>query len=123
MLNWYDEAVVRKKTTHYAMLVLLLLAVVAGCIFFVIPAIFSSSFSGKTSHNFGIVPVELPETTVEHVFSFINESDQTIRLVNAVPTCGCTTTHWPKEAVAPGEELVIPIHLRLQRKPNAKIKY
>lgn len=109
------------------MLVLLFLTVLAVCVFFVIPAIFSSSFAGKTSHDFGIVPVELPETTVEHVFSLINESDQTIRLVNAVPTCGCTTTDWPDSPVGPDEELLIPVHLRLQRsqlrKSNIKLEF
>ena len=127
MLNWYDEVVVKKNTTHYAMLILLFLGFLAVSILFVIPAIFSGSFSGKTFHNFGIVQVELPLTTVEHVFSFVNESDQTIRLVNAVPTCGCTTTEWPKEPVAPGEELLIPVHLRLQRsqmrKSNIKLEF
>ncbi len=77
--------------------------------------IFGSPFEGSLSHNFGIVQIDRPWSVFEHTFRLTNKTNHTLQLVKATPTCGCTTTDWPKEPVPPGADLVIPVHLKLRR--------
>jgi hypothetical protein len=103
------------KTTQLIWKGLFVLVVLAGAGWFVFLAIFSSSFSGELRHDFGVVSIERPFSVLEHTFRLTNETDQTLYLINATPSCGCTTTEWPEGPVASGEELVIPTHLTLRR--------
>ena len=90
-------------------------AIFVAVVWFVFVAVFKSSFSGELRHDFGVVPIDRPFSVLEHTFRLTNETDQTLHLINATPTCGCTTTEWPKGPVRSGEELVIPTHLTLRR--------
>lgn len=101
--------------THVKVKGLMSLAILAGVVWFGYHTIFSSPFSGEVRHDFGVVPIERPFSVVEHTFRLKNITDHTMRLINVTPTCGCTTTEWPKGPVHSGEELVIPTHLKLQR--------
>lgn len=91
------------------------LVIFATVVWFVVTTIFTSSFSGELRHDFGVVPIDRPFSVLEHIFRLTNESDQTLHLINAIPSCGCTTTEWSKGPVGSGEELVIPTHLTLRR--------
>ena len=104
-----------KKYIHILSLALLLILGTVIFTFVIWPKIFGLPFSGETEHDFGIVQVEPPHTIVEHIFQLKNETGRVIKLVNAVPTCGCTTTDWPTEEVGVGKELLVPVHLKLQR--------
>ena len=44
-----------------------------------------------------------------HEFSFTNTGNQPLTIVDAKPSCSCTTPEWPKEAIAPGATGVIKV--------------
>lgn len=56
-------------------------------------------FSEK-SHSFGKIPRGKPVT---HVFTFTNEGDEPLVLMNVKASCGCTTPFYPTEPIQPGE--------------------
>ena len=101
-----------KKKIHIFLLILILIATLAWA---VLHFYFSRPLQGNLSHNFGTVPIEQPFTVVEHIFTLKNKTDHTLRLKSATPTCGCTTTEWPEDLVAPEDEFVIPVHLKLRK--------
>ncbi|MDP7004603.1 MAG: DUF1573 domain-containing protein [Phycisphaerales bacterium] len=104
-----------KRKTHVLLLIAILVFIFGLIIWHFSRVIFGSPFEGNLSHNFGIVYIERPWSTLEHTFRLTNKTNHTLQLVKATPTCGCTTTDWPKEPVPSGEDLVIPVHLKLRR--------
>lgn len=54
----------------------------------------------KLSHDFGQIEKNVPATAT---FSFINESDQDVRIVNVQSSCGCTVTDYTTSTIKPGE--------------------
>ncbi len=86
-----------------------------GAAFAILFGLFRSPLEGEKSFDFGIVQIERPHTVLEHTFTLINRTNHTLKLADAVPTCGCTTTDWPEEPVGVGEELLVPVHLKIQR--------
>ena len=117
----YDERM-GKHVVHKILLLVGLLMVIVVIIVFAIPAIFGSSFSGETSHDFGLTEIQEGGMVAMHVFRLKNESDQELMLVKAVPTCGCTTTGWPDGPILPGKLLELPVHLSLERSELKKSK-
>ena len=105
----------KKRFIHGVSIALLLIGLGALVFLVVIPLLFSKPFSGTLEHDFGVVEVESPQSTFEYIFSLTNETGGAVKLVNAVPTCGCTTTDWPKHIVQAGELLEVPVHLTLKR--------
>lgn len=55
----------------------------------------------KTIHDFGDIFTD--QGSVECTFTFTNISDKPILLLQAVSSCGCTTTEWTREPVQPGK--------------------
>lgn len=55
----------------------------------------------EKAHNFGSIK-EL-DGPVEFKFEFINTGAEPITITNVRPSCGCTSSGWTKEPVAPGE--------------------
>jgi hypothetical protein len=51
-------------------------------------------------HDFGKIKQGVPVT---HEFKFTNSGKAPLIIVNAQPSCGCTTPDWTKTPVAPGE--------------------
>jgi hypothetical protein len=111
----YDLQEMSKKKMHIASVAAICICILAISAWFVIPAVFGGPLSGNTRHDFGVVPIARPKTVFSHTFRLTNSTDHELQLIKAVPTCGCTTTDWPKEPVAVGEELVVPVHLTLRR--------
>lgn len=58
-------------------------------------------FNEKT-HDFGVVAEKGGSVATE--FTFINNSGRTIKILNVVPSCGCTTPNWSKEPIAHGKQ-------------------
>jgi hypothetical protein len=87
----------------------------------------SSPLRGEKSFDFGIVPIERPQSILKHTFHLTNTTNHTLQLTDVIPTCGCTTTDWPTEPVLAGEELRIPVHLKLQksryRSSNVRLEF
>lgn len=86
-----------------------------SALWFVGVLIFQGPLEGELRHDFGIVQIERPASVLEHTFRLRNRTDHTLQLIAAKPTCGCTTTDWPTDPVLSGEELLIPVQLKLQR--------
>ena len=57
----------------------------------------------NTAHNFG---QNIPEKggNITHRFVFTNTGDAPVTVQNVAASCGCTTTGWTKEPVAPGQQ-------------------
>jgi hypothetical protein len=51
------------------------------------------------SHDFGKIKQNVPVT---HEFKFTNNGKSPLIIVNAQPSCGCTTPDWTKTPVPPG---------------------
>lgn len=104
-----------KKRIH------ILFITVVAIVFLVLAAVvlvsylFSSPLNGEKSFDFGVVPVERPDTVVEHTYRLTNATNHELLLVDATPTCGCTTSDWPDEPVQPGGDFIVPVHLKLER--------
>jgi hypothetical protein len=44
-----------------------------------------------------------------HEFSFTNTGNQPLTIIDAKPSCSCTTPEWPKDAIAPGANGIIKV--------------
>ncbi len=96
-------------------LVFILSAVVLVLIVLIKAIWFSSALVGDKSHDFGFIEVIPPKTTVDHTFTLTNKSGHDLILVDVVPDCGCTTTEAYQELIADGEELILPVQLKLRQ--------
>ena len=100
---------------HLVFIAFICINLIAAVAWFAITTIMGGPLSGTLHHSFGVVKIERPATVLTHTFRLVNKTDHELQLTNAVPSCGCTTTQWPKEPVAIGEELVVPVNLTLRR--------
>lgn len=66
-----------------------------------------------TDHDFGNIPQGKP---VEYVFRFQNSSDRPLVIDNVRTSCGCTTSDWPKEAIAPDSTAIIRVEFSARAK-------
>ena len=63
-------------------------------------------FKDGDTYDFGIVPVG-PDAI--HEFEFTNTGNQPLVIVDAKPSCSCTTPEWPKEPIPPGKTAKIKV--------------
>jgi len=68
---------------------------------------------GDTHKDFGKVSFEQGPHVLEHVFALRNTSSDSFQVMKFGSTCGCTQATGSGMIVEPGEELLIPITLRL----------
>lgn len=59
----------------------------------------------EETHDFGEVPQT--EGKVRNEFKFVNTGDAPVKVRYVKASCGCTTPHWTKEPVVPGDTGVI----------------
>jgi len=104
-----------KKKVHILLIACIGLVFFAVVVLVVYSILFGASVSGKLHHSFGVVPIERPATVLTHTFRLVNTTDHELQLTGAVPSCGCTTTDWPKESFAVGEVIEVPVNLTLRR--------
>jgi hypothetical protein len=64
------------------------------------------------SFDFGYVPYG---SLLKHSVQIVNNSDSLLRVLRAIPGCGCTKIPLPTKAVAPGETLMVQISLDLAK--------
>ncbi len=52
---------------------------------------------------------EIPQTEgkVRHEFQFVNVGDEPVKITYVKASCGCTTPHWTRDMVAPGDTGVV----------------
>ncbi len=70
------------------------------------PAGTGAQFKFKDGDTFDFGEVKLGPDAV-HEFSFTNIGDQPLLIVDAKPSCSCTTPEWPREQIMPGATGVI----------------
>lgn len=104
----------QRRRLHGILVASVVAAVLAATAALVVIVRQARPVAGEMSHDFGLVAVEEPETILEHVFRLTNLRSTPLKLVLAAPDCGCTTVDPPREAVAPGEDLVLPVYLKLR---------
>jgi hypothetical protein len=106
---------VSKKSIHILVIAMVFMLMLVTTLFILVPILFSSPLKGEKAFDFGVVPIDRPDTILEHTFLLTNVTDHSLRLVDATPTCGCTTTDWPDEPVPPNGQFVVPVHLKLKQ--------
>ena len=89
-----------KNTIRILIILTALILMAAG------PAAAQSTFGDvvsvdKTTHDFGNIFTD--QGPVSCTFTFKNISKQPILLLQAVSSCGCTTTEWTREPIQPGK--------------------
>ena len=70
---------------------------------------------GVTEHDFGTVEYEQSPHVLEHVFVLTNTSSSSLQVMKFSSTCGCAQATGARMVVEPGEDLLIPVTLRLSR--------
>lgn len=67
-------------------------------------------------YDFGNVPEKGGE--VSHDFTFTNEGDGNLIIIDATATCGCTRPKYPKNPIAPGKSGVIKVTYNPNLRPG-----
>ncbi len=67
-----------------------------------------AQFKFKDGDTFDFGEVSLGPDAV-HEFIFTNTGSQPLTIIDAKPSCSCTTPEWPKEAIAPGATGIIKV--------------
>ncbi|MEQ9404402.1 MAG: DUF1573 domain-containing protein [Cyclobacteriaceae bacterium] len=70
----------------------------------------------KETHDFGEIKEEAGYA--EFTFSFVNTSEQPVKITNVRASCGCTTPGWTKEAVMPGDSGFIKARYNPRNRPG-----
>ncbi len=73
----------------------------------------------KNNHDFGTIN---EGAIVEHTFTFTNTGTSPLVIINAVGSCGCTVSKWPKEPIAPGASGKLIVTFNSNGKPNLQHK-
>lgn len=80
------------------------------------------SFSGKRSHDFGIVFVDKNNPSLEYNFEIENDSSD-IRTVARVRTsCKCTTANMAGKRFFPGEKVLVPVQFNIKKSGKKETK-
>jgi hypothetical protein len=103
----------KRKLHLISIAIVLILTTVT--VWIIVSMVFGGPVSGDLRHSFGVVPIERPSSILSHTFSLTNESGHDLKLVNVVPSCGCTTSDWPSETISPKGVLLVPVNLKLTR--------
>lgn len=64
---------------------------------------------GSELHDFGVVLIDPPKTTVEHTFVIENTSSRPVRILKTVPSCGCTWAGPGEPYLEPGQRMELPV--------------
>lgn len=70
-------------------------------------------------HDFGYV---LEGTQASYLFKFENNGDDSLKLTEVRPSCGCTTPNWPRQAILSGDESEIAVSYNSQGRVGAFYK-
>jgi len=73
----------------------------------------------ETEHNFGDIT---EGDVVKHIFKFTNTGNKPLTIKGVEVSCGCTTTSYTKEPVAPGATGEIQLQFSSQSQTGQKIK-
>ncbi|MAB84185.1 MAG: hypothetical protein CMJ24_12245 [Phycisphaerae bacterium] len=65
-------------------------------------------------HHFGVVLVDSPKSVVEHTFLLKNTSDEPLRILKTVPSCGCTWAGPGEPYLEAGATMELPVTLSVK---------
>ncbi|MDG2199913.1 MAG: DUF1573 domain-containing protein [Phycisphaerales bacterium] len=65
-------------------------------------------------HDFGVVLIDAPKSVVEHTFVLVNTSDEPVRILKTVPSCGCTWAGPGEPFLEPGQRMELPVTLSVK---------
>lgn len=71
----------------------------------------------KTIHDFGTVKEE--DGAIVYEFKFINNSLDSLKVLNVKASCGCTTPGWSREAIAPNQSGYIKAQYNTHNRPGS----
>ena len=69
-----------------------------------------------TTHDFG--KIKEADGIVSHDFEIKNKGDMPLVITRIIASCGCTTTEWPREPIAPGKTGKIKVSFNPARRPG-----
>ena len=69
--------------------------------------------------NFNFGEISEQDGPVDHTFTFVNNSPDSIRILGVRASCGCTTPAWTKDVIAPGASGSITARYNPLNRPGA----
>lgn len=74
----------------------------------------------ETSYDFGTI--KEADGKVSHTFTIDNTGDGPLVMTRVIASCGCTTSEWTKEPIAPGKSGEVTVTYNPADRPGAFIK-
>jgi len=111
-----------RRTIHrIAILILAVIGLAAAGVVALVVTLGGSVLEGESHHDYGVVLIDAPSSTFEHTFHLINESDETIVIESARPSCSCTTAELSAKILEPGDAVDVTTRMTLKASAHRKI--
>ncbi len=111
-----------RRTLHrIAILILAVVGLSTAAVIALVVTLGGSVLEGESRHHFGIVLLDSPSSTFEHTFHLINDSDETVVIESAKPSCSCTTAELSTPTIEPGGSVDITARITLKASAHRKI--
>ena len=111
-----------RRTLHrIAILILAVVGLSTAAVIALVVTLGGSVLEGESRHHFGIVLLDSPSSTFEHTFHLINDSDETVVIESAKPSCSCTTAELSTRTIEPGGSVDITARITLKASAHRKI--
>lgn len=111
-----------RRTIHrIAIVILVLVGLVAAAYVTFALTLGRSVLDGESRHDFGVVLLDSPSSMFEHTFHLINDSDETVVIESAKPSCSCTTAELSTRTIEPGGSVDITARITLKASAHRKI--
>ncbi len=111
-----------RRTLHrIAILILAVVGLSTAAVIALVVALGGSVLEGESRHDFGIVLLDSPSSMFEHTFHLINDSDETVVIESAKPSCSCTTAELSTRTIEPGGSVDITARITLKASAHRKI--
>lgn len=111
-----------RRTLHrIAILVLAVVGLSTAAVIALVVALGGSVLDGESRHHFGVVLLDSPSSMFKHTFHLINDSDETVVIESAKPSCSCTTAELSTRTIEPGGSIDITARMTLKVSAHRKI--
>ncbi len=111
-----------RRTIHrIAILILATAGLSTAVVIVLIVTLGGSVLEGESHYDYGVVLIDAPSSTFEHTFHLINESDETIVIESARPSCSCTTAELSTKILEPGDVVDVATRMTLRASAHREI--
>ncbi len=111
-----------RQTIHrIAILILAVAGLATAAVIALVVTLGGSVLEGESRHDFGVVLIDSPSSTFEHTFHLINESDKTVVIESAKPSCSCTTAQLSTRILEPGDAVDVTTRMTLKASAHRKV--